>query len=159
MKHPTAIISKTSPSGSPMYLARRIFWIAVALLLAVGGVSTLDAQLTTVQNNGRVPTTGQLPVTGPVHTTSVFQQRRIQQLNAERQKEIVSDTDKLVRLIADLNTDVANNHSTSLNPDQLRMLAKIEKLAKSVKDKMVNPVQGTIFDDAFPPPMAPVGIP
>jgi hypothetical protein len=149
----------TFQSGARIRCARRLLWLAVALFFAAVGAPTLHAQLTTIQNTGRVPPTGVIPIPGSVQTTSVFQQRRVQQLNVERQKEIVSDTDKLVRLIADLNTEVENSHSTSLTPDQLRMLAKIEKLAKSVKDKMVNPVQGTIFEDNFPPPMAPVGIP
>jgi hypothetical protein len=71
----------------------------------------------------------------------------------------VADTDKLLKLTAELNADIAQTHSTSFTPDQLRLLARIEKLAKSVKDKMSNPVQGTIFDEGFPAPMGPTGLP
>jgi len=71
-------------------------------------------------------------------------------LNAERQKELVADTDRLLKLTAELETEVKKNKSTSLTPDQLRQLARIEKLARSVKDKMSNPVQTSVFDDEFP---------
>ena len=71
-------------------------------------------------------------------------------LNAERQKELVADTDRLLKLTAELETEVKKNKSTSLTPDQLRQLARIEKLARSVKDKMSNPVQTSVLDDEFP---------
>ncbi|MGH9607139.1 MAG: hypothetical protein ACRD3N_15735 [Terracidiphilus sp.] len=96
----------------------------------------------------------------PDSADSVFQLRRMRALNTERQKEMVSDTDKLLKLIAELNTEVSQTKSDSFTPDQLRELARIEKLARSVKEKMSNPVQTSIFDDNFPPAGAPqVSIP
>lgn len=155
-------VKNPNPSSAGRFVGstRRIFWIAAAFLFLTGAVPAVHAQITTIQNGNRGPQNPQIPMTGPATTsTSPFQARRIQQLNVERQKEMVSDTDKLLKLIADLNADVAQSHSTTFTPDQLHMLAKIEKLAKSVREKMTNPVQGTIFEDNFPSPMGPPGMP
>lgn len=154
-------ISNSSPAAKSCRANPRILWIAAAFLFAVAAVPAVHAQIRTIQSGNRGPQNPQIPMAGStqVASTSPFQARRIQELNVERQKEMVADTDKLLKLTAELNADVAENHSTTLTPDQLRMLARIEKLAKSVKDKMSNPVQGTIFQDSFPPPMGPPGMP
>jgi hypothetical protein len=147
-------------SAGTMNRPRRSFLtLAIALLFTAGAVPLIHAQMTTIQNGARVPQNPQIPMTSPLGPNSTFQERRIRELNVERQKEMVADTDKLLKLTAELNADIAQTHSTSFTPDQLRLLARIEKLAKSVKDKMSNPVQGTIFDDSFPPPMSPAGLP
>src|SRR6185312_5236560 len=77
--------------------------------------------------------------------------RRIKALNIERQKALVSDTDDLLKLTKQLNEEVARDRSITLTPEQVRMLAKIEKLAKSVREKMSDPVQRNIFENSFPP--------
>lgn len=140
--------------------ARRIFGplVAVALACLAGGGAC--AQSTSGQNTGRrnQPNPG-MDVPSPMGPNPTFQEHRIQQLNLERQKEMVSETEKLLQLTKQLNADVSRNHSDTLTPDQLRTLEKIEKLAKSIKDKMTNPVQGTIFEQGFPPPMSPPGVP
>lgn len=138
----------------------RLLGFAFALILAFAASSPAGAQMTPVPNTGRgSQAPSQMAVPGPVGPSPNFESRRIRQLNVERQKEMVSDAAKLLALTAQLNADVAKNHSETLTPDQLRTLAKIEKLAKSVKEKMSNPVQGTIFQDSFPPPISPPVIP
>ncbi len=135
--------------------------VLFALCLAFCAFSAANAQMTT-QNGRRVPQqTPQIgvPTTIGPNGNGTFQERRIRQMNVERQKEMVSETNDLLKLTAQLNAEVAKNHSTSLTPDQMRTLARIEKLAKSVREKMSNPVQGTIFEDNFPPPMAPPTMP
>lgn len=138
----------------------RVMGIALALVFGLGACSLASAQLTSAQASGRSPQGPGMTIPGPVGpTTGPFQGRRIRELNVERQKEMISDTEKLLKLTAELNAEVAQNHSATFTPDQLRTLTKIEKLAKSVKEKMSNPVQGTIFQDNFPPPMSPPTIP
>lgn len=139
----------------------RLLGFVFAVIIGLGALLPASAQLTSGQGNNRGPQNPQMgiPGPGPVGPNPNFQERRIRQLNVERQKEMISDTNKLLKLIAELNADVAQNHSAALTPDQLRTLARIEKLAKSVKEKMTNPVQGTIFQDGFPPPMAQPAIP
>jgi len=68
--------------------------------------------------------------------------KRMQMLNAERQKSIVSDTEKLLRLAKELNDEVADNDSAALSSEQLRKVEEIGKLAKSVKSKMSFSVGG-----------------
>ena len=62
--------------------------------------------------------------------------RRIQLLNAQRHKDLVSDTEKLLKLAKELNDEVGASGSDSLSDAELRKVAEIGKLAKSVKEKM-----------------------
>lgn len=143
----------------------RLLRLAAFLGLPCFLLSTANAQMPMPQNGNRTrqqQVSQQLPQMGIPSTVTrngPFQERRIRQLNIERQKELVSETNDLLKLTAQLNAEVAKNHSSSLTPDQERTLARIEKLAKSVREKMSNPVQGSVFEDSFPPPMAPAGIP
>jgi hypothetical protein len=70
-------------------------------------------------------------------------ERRLRMLNAERQKELVADTNKLLKLAQQLDAEIAGANPDSLTPDQLRRVAEIEKLARSVKDKMSTSVRPT----------------
>lgn len=65
-------------------------------------------------------------------------ERRLTALNIERQKQMVSDTNKLLKLARELNDEVAENSSATLTSDQLHKIAEIEKLARSVKEKMAD---------------------
>lgn len=64
------------------------------------------------------------------------EQKRIRALNVERQKSLVSDTEKLLKLARELNDELAQNTSGTMSPEQLRKVEEIGKLAKSVKEKM-----------------------
>jgi len=66
----------------------------------------------------------------------VMMERRMQALNMERQKEMVNDTNKLLKLARELNDEVASTKSDTFTSDQLRKIAEIEKLARSVRDRM-----------------------
>lgn len=61
--------------------------------------------------------------------------KQLRALNAERQKQLVADTEKLLRLAKELNRELGRNDSTS-TADLERKVSQIEKLARSVKDKM-----------------------
>ncbi|MGD0629525.1 MAG: hypothetical protein ABR987_09240 [Terracidiphilus sp.] len=79
--------------------------------------------------------------------------RLLRALNSDRQKAMVSDANKLLRLVNELNAEIAQTNPGSLSPDQLRKVAQIEKLAHDVKDKMCTSVRGT---PAFQSPFQPV---
>lgn len=64
------------------------------------------------------------------------EQKRIRALNAERQKSLVSDAEKLLKLARELNDELAQNTSGAMSAEQLRKVEEIGKLAKSVKEKM-----------------------
>ncbi|HEY1161268.1 MAG TPA: hypothetical protein VGE83_11585 [Terracidiphilus sp.] len=72
----------------------------------------------------------------------IEEEKRLRALNVERQKDLVSDTDKLLKLTNELNTEIARANPDSLTAGQVRKLAAIEKLAHSVKDKMITSVRG-----------------
>jgi hypothetical protein len=65
---------------------------------------------------------------------------------------MVSDTNKLLRLVNELNSEIAHTSPDLLTPSQLRKVAEIEKLAHNVKDKMSTSVRGL---PAFPQPHFP----
>lgn len=61
-------------------------------------------------------------------------------LNAARQKSLVSDTDKLLKLARELDREISAGKSGSLTQEQLKKVAKIEKLAHKVKEGMSNTI-------------------
>jgi len=71
----------------------------------------------------------------PEHTPTFQEQQYLRYLNS-RLKSMVSDTDKLLELAQRLNqeTDLSNHGSSS--SEDIRTVAEIEKLARSVKWKM-----------------------
>lgn len=56
--------------------------------------------------------------------------------NAQRQKTIVSQSDELLALARKLKADVAKSNKDELSVSVVREAAEIEKLAKSIKNKM-----------------------
>ena len=82
----------------------------------------------------------------------VEEAKRLRALNALRQKSLVEDTNKLLKLAAELNAEVASEHPAELTPEQLRKLAEIEKLARGVREKMSAPVWGV---PVYPQPFSP----
>jgi hypothetical protein len=59
-----------------------------------------------------------------------------QKRNDERQRRLVSDTQRLLVLANQLKAEVAASGAESMTPEMLRQVDEIEKLARSVKDKM-----------------------
>lgn len=94
----------------------------------------------------------------PVDTSGDYDaattERRLRAINAERQKQMVADANKLLKLAKELKDDVASSKSDSFTPDQLHKIAEIEKLARSVKERMaegVGPAQPA--PTLLPPPL------
>jgi hypothetical protein len=79
---------------------------------------------------------------GNPNGSSIQDEKRLRALNAERQKSMVSDTNKLLMLVDELNAEIARSNPDSLTPAQMRKVAEIEKLAHSVRNKMSTTVQG-----------------
>ena len=80
-------------------------------------------------------------------------ERLLRALNADRQKSMVADANKLLRLAKELNAEISRTKPDSLTLDQLRKMAEIEKLARNVKEKMSTSVRAT---PGFLPPMQPL---
>jgi len=78
-------------------------------------------------------------------------EKRLRALNSARQKSMVSDTEKLLRLATELNVEIAGGNGATLTVAQLRKVAEIEKLARSIKDKMSTSVRGfSVYPAATP---------
>lgn len=58
--------------------------------------------------------------------------------NAERQKQLVADTQKLVALANELQDEVSKSSKDMLSLDVVRKADEIDKLARNVRDRMKN---------------------
>jgi len=67
-----------------------------------------------------------------------LEQRRelVKKQNEQRQQEIKKDTDKLLELATELKQYVDKTNQDIISVDVIKKAEQIEKLAKSVKDKM-----------------------
>jgi len=67
-------------------------------------------------------------------------EHRMKLLNSERHKKLISDSDKLIKLATELNNEISHSNPGSLTSEQLRKVAEIEKLARSIREKMTQTV-------------------
>ncbi|HEX6496481.1 MAG TPA: hypothetical protein VF018_13410 [Acidobacteriaceae bacterium] len=74
------------------------------------------------------------PDAGPTDGKLEHDQAKLR--NIDRQKQIVADTQKLVDLANQLNADVQKSTKDTLSLDVIKKADEIEKLAKSVREKM-----------------------
>jgi spore coat polysaccharide biosynthesis protein SpsF (cytidylyltransferase family) len=72
-------------------------------------------------------------------TRERWEKDREKELNKERQLRLKADTDKLLKLANELKQYVDKSNENTLSLDVIRKAEEIEKLAKSVKDKMRGP--------------------
>jgi hypothetical protein len=56
--------------------------------------------------------------------------------NIERRRQISHDSDKLLKLAAELNAEASGTNSDPLSPNLIRKFDDLEKLAHAVKEKM-----------------------
>jgi hypothetical protein len=127
-------------------LARRYAGVAAIAFAMFLVIATPGSGQTS--NNGQVTNNGQLtrrtpapprdvdPLQMDTTSTPIFYEKRLKMLNAAQHQSMVADTDRLLKLVTDLNSQISSSNANALTPEQLRMVAEIEKLAHSVKDKM-----------------------
>ena len=63
-------------------------------------------------------------------------EKQLRMRNDERQKRLVSDTEKLLQLATQLHNDVAKTDKNVMSLDVIRRAEEIERLAHGVKDRM-----------------------
>lgn len=143
--NPTPRLKSTAQTAMRR-IARAAVW---ALCLAAFGALQAGAQS---PSGGAVPGAPAPPSLGRAFgdrpdgfsDSSPFEDaKRLRALNAERQKSLVADTEKLLRVVNELNQEIVANPADSLTPVQLRQVAEIEKLAHNVKEKMSTSVVPT----------------
>jgi hypothetical protein len=137
------IRSSTRTARRGVYAARQALWLALALALPGGAQNGPPGSVT--RGPGVQPISqragGGLEDIGNADPTE--EERRLRTMNAERHKLMVADTNKLLKLASELNAEISREKPDSLTPAQLRKVAEIEKLARSVKEKMSTSVRGT----------------
>jgi hypothetical protein len=121
----------------------RIVVVAGGLMMAL--TSAGWSQLSTGQSNARGSSPQQQQQQLPPLTPTVppdmapspqMEQDQAKLRNVDRQKQLVSDTDKLLALANELKVDVDKSNKDTLSLDVIRKADEIEKLAHSVKEKM-----------------------
>ena len=113
-------------------------WALVGGLAMAAGLGIAAAQF-----NGSSPTTnGQLqqPDHGrgldePPYVAREMQERQLKRLREEHQKEVFSDTDRLVQLATALKTEVEKRDKAA-TPDVVKDVDEIGKLAKRVSERI-----------------------
>lgn len=140
------------PGTHPM--ARRALWLGLGLSLA--GTAAVKAQITTISQGSQLPSpqiVGSMadPNSGPHDSDPAMQQQRLEAMKMLRQAQLASDTRKLLKLTAQLNTEIEQSHAKALTHQQLRMAAKIEKLARNIRKSMSTPIPGAPVDQAISP--------
>jgi hypothetical protein len=82
-------------------------------------------------------TSAQSPASSDEATWEAQQQKDMaKKLNLQRQQEIKKDTEKLLELATELKQSVDKTTENTLSLDVIKKAEQIEKLAKSVKEKM-----------------------
>ena len=110
--------------------------LALALLLTLPALTHAQARTTPLHGPPDAPR-NTIDSTIPMSDASGTQDERIvRMLNAARQSSMVSDAEKLLKLARELDAEIAASKSGSLTQAQLRKVARIEKLAHSVRVEM-----------------------
>lgn len=118
------------PLTMPKY---RVLLLAASLML----VPAVHAQQTPTTNAPEQKLPGLSPnPTQPDNAMAHMSERMARQRNTDRQKQIVADTAQLLKLAQQLNVDVSKSDKNTLSLDVVKEAGEIEKLAKTIKDKM-----------------------
>jgi hypothetical protein len=143
--------SQTSQArSSDGFSARRLRWLLLAWLVAAVCVAPEGQQST--QDPFAKQRHQAAYGDGIFDNDNVFAHRQMNALNAERQKSLVSDAEKLLKLAKELNSEIETANSDTLNSGQIHKIANIEKLAHNVKQKMSESVISapTLHDPILP---------
>ena len=121
--------------------------VCAALLLAGSWVAVSGAGFDTIsaaqmQQQDQTPIMHPNPPLfgGPSEPGDPMSRQRLEKMekarNTDRQKHLVQDTDKLLALAKELKEQVDKSNSDTLSVEVVKKAGEIEKLAKSVKDRM-----------------------
>jgi hypothetical protein len=130
-----------------LFAGRRAVWFAFALVLPIGAQNgPLGSHMPSPQQqNQRL---GALEDSG--NTRDIEQEKRLRALNAERQRSLVSDTNRLLQLVNELNAELSSANTASLTSAQVHKMDQVEKLAHNVKQKMSTSVRPLLQEPPAP---------
>ncbi len=134
-------------ASKPLRSLRLAIWLAPIIALLAGAQNFPSSQ-----SPNQVSPRGRNPFGGAASADPLYEERRMNALNADRHKSMVSDTEKLLRLAKQLDAEIAANTQVGLTSKEMKEVAEIEKLARNVKEKMVRTFgEGPLYQDpGFP---------
>ena len=136
------------------FAGRSFAVMCVALALLVGAVDARPAGQAPIFNPPN-PMSQNPRQRSPFDNSELDPQlveRQLRALNAERQKAMVTDTERILKLAQEINSDIGSGNSSAFTPAELRKIADVEKLARDVKQKMsTSLVGGPSYHDPGPP--------
>ena len=126
--------------------AGMVSWVALSVTAAglLAGSGCLHAQSSQQQtpfptapqpSNGRV-LFGTSEENSPDPSLRHAQDEALRKRNIDRQKQLVADTNKLLQLSQELKSEVDKSSKDTLSVAVVKKAEEIEKLARSVKDRM-----------------------
>jgi hypothetical protein len=135
---------------NPMVESRPVFfWARLVLILPLFAVATV---LATAQNNAQWPLANStprptgilLPAANRLPDANQVMEMREKKAkdqnfaaaNALRKKQMADDTDRMIKLIADLKTEIDKASKDELSLTVIRKADEIERLAHNIKEKM-----------------------
>lgn len=115
--------------------------VGLVLMAAVPGRVSGGQMAPSAGQSSRIPgvqqpKTGVLEPEDPDPMAPHRDQKQAELRNADRQKRLVADTDKLLALATDLKEQVDKSTKDTLSVDVIKKADEIEKLAHSVKERM-----------------------
>jgi Spy/CpxP family protein refolding chaperone len=110
--------------------------LALFFALACGLAGNSQSPSGAAQSPMGPPFYGRQDMGSPYDYDPILEEKRLRMLNIERQKQMVADANKLLKLAKELNDEVAASNADTLTAEQLHKIAEIEKLARNVKDRM-----------------------
>ena len=123
----------------------KLRWVAAPLLLALAALWGGSRGVTAAQTQQPFPATpspssANAPFGAEPDPNDPMQRQREQKMekarNVARQQDLVRDTDKLLALAKELKEEVNQSNKDTLSVEVVKKAAEIERLAKSVKDRM-----------------------
>lgn len=121
---------------------RKVIAGIAVLVVAIAAAFSAYAQYSSSDSQSTRVRSGQSGFGDGPNDDPVFEAKRMKALNADRHRQMVSDTEKLVKLARQLDVEIASNPTDRLTPEELQKVAAIEKLARNVKMKMAQSFGG-----------------
>ncbi|MEO6909795.1 MAG: hypothetical protein ABI158_02585 [Edaphobacter sp.] len=117
----------------------RVAMVGVALWVGASGAKC-EGQMAPFPGQQQQPQPAQpgtLPPLGPMAPASpTMSEQQARMRNTDRQRRLVEDTDKLLILATQLKQDVEKTNKDVMSVDVIKKADEIEKLARSVKERM-----------------------
>jgi len=116
------------------YSRKLLAGLILCSFLTIGQAQQVPITPRPIPSPGQAPSPGDDMERDPMTRRVMTQQA--ERRNNQRQQDLVNDTDKLLELAQQLKTEVDKSTKAQLSITVVKKAEEIEKLAKSVKEKM-----------------------